>query len=355
MKLIHCADIHLDSKMESNLSSVQARERNRELCATFGRMVAYAREQGVKVVMISGDWFDSRRISAYTAEYVLGLIRQAEEVDFLYLRGNHDESRRAFAGRELPPNLKTFSSQWRFYEYGDITIAGVELGADAEIYENLTLHPDRTNIVMLHGQVATRPGEDAVCLPMLQGKNIHYLALGHLHSYHVAQLDLTGKWCYCGCLEGRGFDECGEKGFVLLDAEKQEIRSTFIPFAKRQLHEIPVDITGLETVPEILRAVTSAGEKVPQKDLVKFVLTGSCTPDTQKDPAFLKETLEHRYYFVKITDESHMDMTKDSYEDDISLKGEFIRQVMASDLPKEEQERMIAAGIQALRGEEIRL
>lgn len=355
MKLIHCADIHLDSKMESNLPPAQARERNRELCSTFGRMIAYAREHGVEVVMISGDWFDSQRISAYTAEYVLDLIRQAAEVDFLYLCGNHDESRRAFAGRELPPNLKTFSSQWQYYEYGEITIAGVELGADGDSYEALSLSQSRTNIVMLHGQVSTRPGSDMVCLPMLQGKNIHYLALGHLHSYHMEQLDLVGEYCYCGCLEGRGFDECGEKGFVLLEAENQRIHSTFVPFAKRQLHEIPVDITGLETVPEILRAVTLAGEKVPQKDLVKFVLTGSCTPETQKDPAFLKAALEHRYYFVKIADESHMDMANDSYREDISLKGEFIRQVMASDLPGEEQERIITAGIQALRGEEIRL
>ena len=42
MKIIHCSDIHLDSKMEANLSSQQASERNAEVCATFSRMVGYA-------------------------------------------------------------------------------------------------------------------------------------------------------------------------------------------------------------------------------------------------------------------------------------------------------------------------
>ena len=47
MKFIHCSDIHLDSPMESNLTPRQARERNAELCATFARMVDYAKAEGV--------------------------------------------------------------------------------------------------------------------------------------------------------------------------------------------------------------------------------------------------------------------------------------------------------------------
>ena len=39
MKMIHCADLHLDSKMESNLSAEKARERREELLQTFERMV----------------------------------------------------------------------------------------------------------------------------------------------------------------------------------------------------------------------------------------------------------------------------------------------------------------------------
>ena len=42
MRLIHCSDLHLDSKMESNLSPRQARERSGEICATFVRMVRWA-------------------------------------------------------------------------------------------------------------------------------------------------------------------------------------------------------------------------------------------------------------------------------------------------------------------------
>ena len=39
MKIIHCADLHLDSQMTANLTKEQARERKREIIRTFTRMV----------------------------------------------------------------------------------------------------------------------------------------------------------------------------------------------------------------------------------------------------------------------------------------------------------------------------
>ena len=41
------------------------------------------------------------------------------------------------------------------------------------------------------------------------------------------------------------------------------------------------------------------------------------------------------------------------YENDVSLKGEFIRQVMASGLEETDKEAVIRMGLQALAGEEI--
>lgn len=358
MKLIHCSDIHLDSRMESNLSSSQAQERNNEICMTFSRMVAYASKHGVSVILIAGDLFDNERISARTSAFFLDTVTQAPGIDFLYLRGNHDESKRAFAGRTLPTNLKFFlSNQWTYYRYGQVTIAGLEWDRTNQVsaYQTLSLCPEDTNLVMLHGQESTQPGEDAVCIPSLRGKHINYLALGHLHSYKRAPLDHSGEYCYCGCLEGRGFDECGEKGFVLLDIQNGQISSQFIPFAWRRLHEIPIDISGLTTVSEIRQAIHAAANSVPQEDLVKFTLIGTYTLETHKDIRFLQQLLSPGWYFVKIKDESRLRLSRQSYENDISLKGEFIRLVAGSELCDGEKDQVICAGIQALSGEAIAL
>ena len=348
MKFIHCSDIHLDSKMERNLTAAQARERNAEVCATFARMAAFAAEQGVTAVLLAGDLFDSQRATAQTVGFVLDTVRNHPDVDFLYLRGNHDEA--AFADRELPENFKTFGDCWTYHRYGNVIIAGMEADAD---YEGLKLPEDTVNIVTLHGQISTQPGQELIALPKLKRKNIDYLALGHIHAYQTGKLDDRGSWCYCGCLEGRGFDELGRKGFVLVEVEERALHTEFVPFARRTLEEIPVDITGLVTVSQILAAAEQAAAGVSAENLVKITLTGGCTLETQKDLQFLKKMLEGRFWFLKIKDESRLQIEKESYEHDLSLKGEFIRLVMASDRTEEEKERMILCGIRALSGEEV--
>lgn len=355
MKFIHCSDLHLDSKMEQHLSAAQARERNAECCATFARLVRYAAEENVTAVLIAGDMFDTGRVSVQTAGFVLDQIRNTPQVDFLYLRGNHDET--VFEGLELPENFKTFGGSWTYYRYGDAVVAGLELNGEnwAGMYGELSLEKQDTNIVMLHGQESTQPGREEIALPRLRGKEIDYLALGHIHSYRCEKLDMDSLWCYCGCLEGRGFDECGEKGFVLLDVEAGRVTPTFVPFARRTLWEVAVDITGLTAVTEILQAMEAACEGIGSDSLVKFTLTGYYTLETQKDPGFLKKMLEGRFYFLRIKDGSRLKIEKETYEHDVSLKGEFIRLVMASDRSAEEKEQIICCGIRALSGEEVEL
>ena len=338
MKFIHCSDIHLDSKMERNLTAAQARERNAEVCATFARMAAFAAQQDVTAVLMAGDLFDTQRATAQTVGFVLDTIRNAPNVDFLYLRGNHDVS--AFAGWDLPENFKTFGDGWTYHRYGEVVIAGME---QEPAYDALNLPEDTVNIVTLHGQISTQPGEELIALPLLKRKNIDYLALGHIHSYQTGKLDDRGTWCYCGCLEGRGFDELGAKGFVLVNVENKNVSHEFVPFARRTLEEVSVDITDLVTVSQILAAAEEACEGIPAENLVKVTLTGTYSLETQKDLQFLKKMLEGRFWFLKIKDESRLEIEKESYEHDLSLKGEFIRLVMASNRPEEEKERILAA------------
>lgn len=357
MKIIHCSDVHLDSPMESNLSPEKARERGAEICATFGRMVRYAAEHQVDAALIAGDLFDTKRVSAQTLDYVLERIRSAPGVEFFYLRGNHDESKNVFAGLDLPENFRTFGSDWTTYRRGDVTITGMELEWEKwdTCYDTLDLPEETCNIVMLHGQTATQPGPECIALPKLRNKNIDYLALGHIHSYQKERLDDRGSYCYCGCLEGRGFDECGEKGFVLLDVQPGQVKTEFVPFAARTLYNVAVDITDLTTVSQIQRAMEQESAGIGSDALVKFTLTGTYTLDTQKDLRFLQKMLEPNFYFVKIKDESRLKIDRESYEHDISLKGEFVRMVLASDRSDEEKEQIICCGIHALNGEEVTL
>ena len=357
MRIIHCSDIHLDSAMETNLSPEKARERSREMRRTFERMAEFAKENGVSAVIIAGDMFDTDRTTVRTADFVLSVISKTPEVDFLYLKGNHDEKNAIFNTQNLPKNLKFFSDSWTSYRYENLLVSGIELTEDNKdtLYTELNLSKEDINIVTMHGQTSTSTGVEEVCLNKLKNKNIKYLALGHIHSYRKEKLDLDGEWCYCGCPEGRGFDECGEKGFVLIETDGDRLTTQFVPFSQRMLCEVAVDISGIVSVNDIIIAAKEASKNIDSKNLVKFVLCGSYTLETQKDILYITEALQDSFYFVKVKDESKLKLDETDYSKDISLKGEFIRAVMASDLDEEEKSQIIVSGLQALMGEEITL
>ena len=54
-KIIHCADLHLDSPMETHMTEEQASIRNTEIIHTFLRLTEYAAKNDVRAVIIVGD------------------------------------------------------------------------------------------------------------------------------------------------------------------------------------------------------------------------------------------------------------------------------------------------------------
>ena len=365
MRMIHCADLHLDLKMSSNLDKESAKERKGELLHTFERMVSYAVRNEVTAILIAGDLFDTKNISATARNIVLHNIKNHPEIRFYYLKGNHD-SDNFFAGlQEIPDNLKLFGKEWISYEEagGRIIISGLELTPEnsGSAGISLVLDSDKFNIVMLHGQEAESEGKEKaeiIHLKQFRNKGIDYMALGHIHAYKKAQLDARGTYCYSGCLEGRGFDECGEHGFVVIDVDEMngKYKQEFVSFAQRVLYTIEVDITGCDTTAEIMDKVQEALKVTgcSKESLLKIVLKGMVDVEAEKNLTYLLAGIKSGYYFVKIYDETSLKVDIEDYLLDKSLKGEYVRLVMEDDsIPMEEKHVIIRYGLQAIAGEEV--
>ncbi|MBQ1233334.1 MAG: DNA repair exonuclease [Clostridia bacterium] len=358
MKILHCADIHLDSVMESNLSPEQAKERKRELLLGFADMVRYGAEHDVRAFLIAGDLFDGASCAKRTRAYVLDLVRQYPQIDFYYLSGNHDEGEVGFTDTKtpLPENLHTFGKDWQEYKIDHVSIFGCIDPLGKEAYESLTTDPDRVNIVMLHGQVYESDSryDAGVNLRALQDKGLDYVALGHIHSYRIEQLDARGVWCYAGCPEGRGFDECGNKGFVMLDVDGEgKIGTQFVSLSRRKCHVFTADVSECYSLLSLEQAVLDACAVAQAQDMVKVELVGSVAPETCHDAKYAANVLQSRFYFAKVYDKTRLSIRAEDYRNDISLKGEFVRLVLASSLDEEVKLQVIEKGIRALGGEEV--
>lgn len=358
LKIIHCADIHLDSPMKTHMTSEQASERNLEIIKSFIRLTEYAQENDVRVVLIAGDLFDSKRIKSQTVEEILNAIRRTPDIDYLYLRGNHDEAVHIFSDCTLPQNFKQFTKEWQTFVYENIAISGIEMTNEnaSSFYEEVPYIEDHINIVTLHGDVGTNCGVDKINLNLLKGKGIDYLALGHIHSYALEEFDDKSVYCYPGCLEGRGFDECGDKGFVLLMIKQEHIHSEFVPFSSRKLHRVSVDSTGLARNSQVIEKMSDSTRDISPRDMVEFTLVGSNDPTANISEDYIEKFIKGKFFFTKVKDKRTISINLEDYKNDISLKGEFIRLVLSShDISEEDKAMIIRIGIEALAGEEIML
>ena len=118
------------------------------------------------------------------------------------------------------------------------------------------------------------------------------------------------------------------------------------------LHAIPVDVGGVLTYPELEQRTLAAVEAIPERDSVRVELVGERDPDARLDTDHLLEMLNRRFWFAKVKDRTSLALSPEDYVGDVSLKGEFIRLVLASRMPEQEKDLVIRTGLGALRGEE---
>lgn len=356
MKIIHCADLHIDSKIEG-LPAEKSKLRRDEILHTFERMCDYARDEGVSAVIIAGDAFDSPRVSKKTALRFIESVKSAPDTDFLYLSGNHDGEFLSVWGDEMPSNFKVFGNTWTEYRYGGVSVRGITFDKYNApfVYDALKTAADDINIVCMHGQILGYKSEEAaetVSLPMLKNKNIDYLALGHIHSYAEGTIDERGVYAYSGCLDGRGFDETGVKGFVLLETDGKKLSRRFVPFCSRILATAEFSVENARSFyalrNEILEKLRSAYD---EKSLLKVVLTGGHDADFIVDKDDLAFRLNEEFFFAKVYDCTTLKVSAEDFAADKSVRGEFVRAVLSSDVSEEEKERIILTGLAALKGE----
>ena len=108
--------------MESNIGKEKAKERRNEILLTFERIVQLAKKEEVTAVLIAGDLFDTKNIAAKARNLVWDMIVSNPQIDFLYLRGNHDWKTNFMEGRTMPENFKCFGTDWVEHQYGKVSV-----------------------------------------------------------------------------------------------------------------------------------------------------------------------------------------------------------------------------------------
>ena len=406
VKLIHTADLHLDSAFRSRFTKEEAENRRQKQLMAWKELLSFAVEKRVQGILIAGDLFDSPVVSHGTMDFFLSTMAEHPEISFFYLRGNHDTENTFRYQENLPKNLFLFSDKGKKYRLNDrLLLAGVEYGTkDISFGENegatqgagqaaeqavgqeiirgaealskneteseeeskfLKLKEEDCNILLLHGALYqgtpkgdSLQGEEGIFLKNLEKLPLSYIALGHIHKGGEGKLNNGALWAYPGCLQGRGFDEEGERGFLYLkvEEEKKEIHKEFIPIKQGEFRILEIELLEDEGTLVCLKKIEAEMEKagISKEDSLRIILKGKKGLEQERNLRYLQLQLQDSVFFLEIQDESELSWNREEAMKEKSLKGEFLRVLATADnLSKEEQEEIIALGMGLLQGGEL--
>ncbi len=335
MKFIHCADLHLDSPLTSRLSPKKAERIKAESFSAFEKLISNAKKCEARAIVIAGDLFDGNFVNPSILGRLSQTISSASEITFIFVYGNHD-----YNPTQNP--FKDFSSNFIVLQPNQSVVVEDTLFT---AYSS-TISPlpsDYYTVVIGHGDENTNPKID---FTMLRGKNIDYLALGHIHSSRLERLDERGVWAYSGCLSPRGWDECGEKGYFLVDTTSRSY--AFIPIKGFTFNEYEKDITPYKTLLEFETQTQNELSRFDEDIALRLVITGEIQDENFLDFSYLKTNLSQRFYHFEIKDKTKVSIPS-LVGSSVSLKGEFIKVVGEKDYSEQEKKQIIETGLKYLK------
>ena len=288
MKILHTADIHLDSPLRSlALREPGLRDRIQTASRTaLTRIVDVALAEDVAALLIAGDLFDGAERSARTAAFLaLQLDRLRERgIRVFYIKGNHDAENPLTGELSLPDNVHVFDGRGSKVQLADgLWIHGVSFSGRHAPNSLLPKFPapveGAINIAMLHTSLGGAEGHDpyAPCsVGELTAAGFDYWALGHVHR---RQVHSQAPWVVMpGMPQGRDIGESGPKSATLVTMGDtigiKEVTTSAVEF-----RQVQIDATETESdddLREVLRRRLRemAGNLESDSAVIRLVLTG---------------------------------------------------------------------------------
>ena len=310
VRILHAADLHLDSPFEA-LTLAQAAQRRREQRSLLRALPELAQAHGAQIILLAGDLLDSASPYPETAKALAETFAGCASEVFL-APGNHDyySAGAPYARLTFPENVHIFRSPrieavtlpelgvrvWGA-AFTDSRCPGLLRGFSVPKQAGLL------NVLCLHGEVGNPASAyNPVSAAELAASGLDYAAFGHVHRFGGVQRAGGTVYAWPGCMEGRGFDETGEKGVLLVDVAAGDVQARFLP------------VPGLAALPE-----------GAARNIYRIVLTGET--DRAPNPAALRAALEGRVFALQLRDETRARRDLWARAGEGTLRGQFLAQL----------------------------
>ncbi len=352
LKIIHCADVHFDLAMSGLSDQSKVNIRHEDMKETFKKIISLA--SCSDLLLISGDLFDGKKVLKSTLNFLKEEFLKIPDVRVFIVAGNHDYmgGNSVYRTFDFGKNVHVFDTQMSCVELEKCDVYGMSFKTpndDREMLSGFSVkNPDKINICLMHGNLS---GIDynPIKTADIEASNLDYLALGHIHKASEIKKAGNTYYAYCGCPEGHGNDEPGEKGVYAVELIKGAVtNSEFVPVCTRIYIDEEVDISGATTYDEILNKISKMHKG--DQHIYRFTLIGGS--DMAIDTEVIKEKIAGFSVVIRDKTTPCADLEKISQE--YSLKGLFSKFALEDkeSIPEEDFNDAIKAGLYYIEKEE---
>ena len=273
MKILHSADFHLDTPFAGR-SAEETELLRQALLAVPEKIADICVSERCDMVLLAGDLFDGTYSRTSCRALYAALERMA--VPVFISPGNHDflcpDS--PWERESWPENVHIFRKE----RLESIAVPSLDCRVYGAGYQSMdcsgllegfcTEGEERWHIGLLHAD-PTQPSTPYCPMTsrQIRDSGLSYLALGHIHKGGSFRAGET-LCAWPGCPMGRGYDETGEKGALLVEFG-DTVKASFVPLGTPRFYDLQADV-GADPTSAVAALLPPAGSN----DFYRITLTG---------------------------------------------------------------------------------
>lgn len=359
MKLLHFADLHLDTAFASLGSARVARARREALRHTLARLVALAQAERVDAVFCGGDLYEHERFSPDTADFLRAAFAELHPIRVFIAPGNHDwysaeslyrrvawsDNVRIFTEpRLMPVELADGLTLWGA---AHVRPAGTPGFLDGFIVDRAGAH-----LALFHGSERSSlrdQGDTKVPHAPFAAEDIRSAGIDHAFLGHYHMPRLAPQHTYPGNPDPLAFGETGTRGAVIAHVRPDgTVMREQRAVAASVVHDVEVDVTGCTNGQDVCGRV--AALLVGRSGVARITLQGELAPQVDFMPADLDAVTKQLDAVVVRAARLRPGYDFDAIAAQATVRGQFVRDVLAAELEPGRRQRILVTGMRALDG-----
>ena len=360
MRIVHFSDLHLDSPFAwAGATGEAARKRRQALRDTLLRIVDLTSEVKANALFCGGDLYEQDYFRPDTAEFLKHTFAGIAPLPVYIAPGNHDwyGPKSLYAQVDWSENVHIFR---------EAALRRVQLDCGLWLWGAAHLGPANTgnfldrfhvegpgiHIALFHGaerswfseQGTGKQPHAAFDASQIEAAGLTHAFLGHYHRPKDADFHT-----YPGNPDPLTFGEDGIRGPVVAticsDGGVERDRRLV---AVTTVHDLEIDVTGLTSQQQILERVEAVASSL--SGFARLTVRGEIASSIDIREADLRGRLNSFSAVQIVFEDLRPTYNMESISQEPTVRGQFVRDVLNSNLAEAEKRRVVVTGLRALDG-----